>query len=470
VEVWVNAASRPARAAAGMAAVVVAALVAPTGAGAAFPGANGPIAFENFDEGLVVVNPDGAGRRALNANGSDPFYGPGGARIAFLDGGLNVSVMNADGSGVRRVRSGTALNPAFSPNGKQIVFLAGGDIYVIDVDGTDQAEVTDGPAEDPSFSPSGERIVFAEGGKIKLVDPDGSNEVTLAGSGGVDLQPSFSPDGQRIAFTVPGEGVGSDIYAMDSDGQNADRLTFGGDTDSYAQPAFSPDGTKIVYSTPDGLWTIDAEGGEPNPLTSNASDEAPNWGAAASLPARLAVRRAQVRGGRLHVRGRLARASAGERVAMRYRAGGRVIRLRARADDRGRFDARRKLRPGQRDGGLLRLRFGGNLTLRRAAASLRVARRPVGLRLAGSPRLRGGRLVVAGRAGVGGRVRVRTQFNRADGAPRAITETARIRRSGAFRLERPVPAAVRDHGAFVSVTHRGRGARHGQRVIGALSP
>ena len=463
----INAVSRTARAAAGVAAVA-AALVLPASAGAAFPGANGPIAFENISDGLVVVNPDGSGRRVLNANGSDPSYGPGGARIAFLDGGLNVSVMNADGSGVKRVRSGTALNPAFSPDGKQIVFLAGGAIHVIDVDGTNQAEVTAGPAEDPSFSPSGDRIVFSEGGKIKLVDPDGSNEVTLDGSGDADLQPSFSPNGQRIAFTVPGEGIGSNIYAMDANGQNADQLTSGGDTDTYAQPAFSPDGTKIVYAAPDGLRTIDAGGGDPSPLTSNASDEAPSWGAAASLPARLAVRRAQISGGRLHVRGRLARASAGERVAMRYRAGGRVIRLPAIADDRGRFDATRKLRPVQREGGLLQLRFGGNLTLRRAAASLRVARRPVRLRLAGSPRLRGGRVVVAGRAGVGGRVRIRIQFNRAGGAPRTITRTARIRRSGAFRLKGPAPAAVRDHGAFVSVTHRGRGARHGQRVVGAL--
>ena len=55
-----------------------------------------------------------------------------------------------------------------------------------------------------------------------------------------------SPDGRRIAFQSDRNGT-LDIYVMNADGSNIERLTYSG-TDNYA-PAWSPDGRMIAFAS-----------------------------------------------------------------------------------------------------------------------------------------------------------------------------------------------------------------------------
>ena len=61
------------------------------------------------------------------------------------------------------------------------------------------------------------------------------------------LYPAWSPDGKQIACVVANDGDG--IYIMDTDGQNARRMSPLG-TWSY-NPAWSPDGKWIAYDAYD---------------------------------------------------------------------------------------------------------------------------------------------------------------------------------------------------------------------------
>ena len=78
----------------------------------------------------------GGAIRILTKGGKEPSWSPSGDRIAFagderLSDGAGLYLMNADGSGLRKLWSpgeayGYPLSPTWSPDGRVIVFLEGG--------------------------------------------------------------------------------------------------------------------------------------------------------------------------------------------------------------------------------------------------------------------------------------------------------------------------------------------------------
>ena len=91
---------------------------------------NNPIT--GLDQAIIEMDADGSNVRRLRSGFRDrwPTWSPDGSLIAFLSvsqGGspLNLFVMNADGSNARVVRSGLQYDerPAWSPDGKSITFV-----------------------------------------------------------------------------------------------------------------------------------------------------------------------------------------------------------------------------------------------------------------------------------------------------------------------------------------------------------
>ncbi len=145
---------------------------------------------------------------------------------------LDLYVMNADGTGVRRLTDAPGYDggPFFSPDGSRIVwrrFDASGmnaDVFTMRVDGSDVRRVTDFGAMSwaPFYHPSGEYLIFTcnkhgfSNFELFIVDVDGRKEpVRVTFTEGFDGLPVFSPDGARLSWSSGRGGAGTQIYLAD---------------------------------------------------------------------------------------------------------------------------------------------------------------------------------------------------------------------------------------------------------------
>ena len=309
-------------------------LVAAVGpAEAAFPGANGRIAYESVgrsDAEIRSTNPDGTGGTYLTRNDAiDDRYAawsPDGEKVAYVSGGnggfgsetlSDLYVMNADGSDKRRV-TGSAdfaeAEPTWSPDGTRLAFTRvehhrddmGGyyyhydtyDVHAINADGTGEVRLTDDAkgGHGPAWSPDGTRIAFTSsrgttprtgGPEIYVTDPSPegpSNEpVRLTATRSSNSAPNWSPDGTKIAFESGRDRPRShdftpEIYTMNADGTGQTRLTRKG---WYGDPVWSPDGKRLAFSR-DGIYTMKAaplgDGNRPQLVASSRyGSENPDW-------------------------------------------------------------------------------------------------------------------------------------------------------------------------------------------------
>ena len=261
---------------------VASALAAPalsSSAGAVVPGANGRIVCEGGrgdprNPEVFSINPDGTGEQVLTGHplrDGDPSVSPDGTKIAFesfRDGGSEVYVMNADGTGVTRLTfNGPAEDrgTSWSPDGTRIAFHSARfppavpgpghsalEIFTMNADGTDQVRLTNNNFQDslPSWSPDGTRIAFTsnrDGGdfEIYVMNADGSNPTRLTNSAGEDAHPMWSPDGTKITFHSRRTG-NLDIFTMNANGTGVTQVTATPTFEFF--PVWSPDGTKITYT------------------------------------------------------------------------------------------------------------------------------------------------------------------------------------------------------------------------------
>jgi Tol biopolymer transport system component len=195
-------------------------------------------------------------------------------------------IMNADGSGQRRLASG--LSPAWSPDGSMIAYAdAAGSLSVMRPDGTARRRLpgTEG-GEYPSWSPDSRRIAFNSnltGDHVMyIVDLDGSNLQDLSNAG-EGWQVDWSPDGRSILFTSHRDHPDNytDVYVMRPDGSGVERLT----RNRAYTPAWSPDGTYITFSAP-GLFVMRSDGTAimQLPLPSLGETSLPDWTASRAPP------------------------------------------------------------------------------------------------------------------------------------------------------------------------------------------
>lgn len=148
---------------------------------------------------------------------AEAVFSPDGSQIAFVtdrDGNVELYVMNADGTDLRRLTNTSAVegSPSWTADGRQIVYASNAtgnfQIWVINADGSDPRQLTEEPASNfqPAVSPDGRTIAFTsdrEGNyDIYLMSIDGSNQRNFTRSQVHETTPVWFPDG-RLAYLVP---------------------------------------------------------------------------------------------------------------------------------------------------------------------------------------------------------------------------------------------------------------------------
>ena len=141
---------------------------------------------------IAIMNADGSGRRRLPHTdyGEYPSWSPDGKRIAFssnISGEGLMSIVDVDGSRVvdlSKVEEGKKV--AWSPDGRSILFASRRDrsdnrtdIYVMRPDGSRVIRLTHNGGDTPAWSSDGRYIVFTVPGGFGVMRADGSGETSL---------------------------------------------------------------------------------------------------------------------------------------------------------------------------------------------------------------------------------------------------------------------------------------------------
>jgi Tol biopolymer transport system component len=270
----------------------------------------------------LILGPPGRAHNSASALYQEPSWSPNGRLIALISSHDNpnafpdVYVMNADGSGMRRVTHGQSEcpasdpcghgTPAWSPSGKRLAYQAfafldainldgthldrlwnraganransegaGGQIWLVNADSTGKRRLVAPPHAPitftyPSWSPDGKRIAFVYGiephppkygestGFIGVVRADGRGRLTKLKAGGDPWQPAWSHDGRKIAFADHLRW----IAVLDLRTHRVRRLRRG------TKPSWSPNGRRIAFQGPrGGIFVMNADGSHLRELT-----------------------------------------------------------------------------------------------------------------------------------------------------------------------------------------------------------
>jgi TolB protein len=253
---------------------------------------------------IWVMDYDGQNQRQLtrfNDISKFPAVSPDGTKIAFTSWVKRqpaIFIFSVDPfRDLRYYNQSASVNqsPSFTPDGKRIVYASSAGterccrIFIANLDGTGYRPISSSSfiEVEPKVNPkTGNDIVFTSGRsgpqQIYRMNMDGADVERLTPGNGEASNPSWHPDGQRIAFAwTQGYATGAfNVFTMDVVSKAYVQLTHGEGRNE--NPGWAPSGTHIAFaSTRSGrsqIYTMTADGNNVRPLTTNGENTTPVWG------------------------------------------------------------------------------------------------------------------------------------------------------------------------------------------------
>jgi TolB protein len=253
---------------------------------------------------IWAMDYDGQNQHAVTHLGTislSPRVSPDNTRIAFASLGREGWAVRMYSLELGRlvsfpagVAGGSNQSPAWSSNGAKVAFSSSrsgeSDIWVADASGASPRRITSshGPNVAPTWNPrTNAQLAWANGHnglpQIYTMDQDGANVQRLT-DGGYAVSPSWAPNGQLLTFSWnrkygPGAPGGYDIYIMDIASKRWLQLTHEAGSNDF--PCWAPDNRHIVFERTLGkhadIWSMLADGTEQHQLTHTGNNFMPNW-------------------------------------------------------------------------------------------------------------------------------------------------------------------------------------------------
>lgn len=152
-------------------------------------------------------------------------------------------------------------------------------LFVADQDGENEFKIMedDNPIMSPAWSPDSRRLAYVsfDGNRssIRIQTLRTGNFIEVSRKPGINGAPSFSPDGRQLVVTLGGVDGNLDIYVLDINTRQTQRLTTHRAIDT--EGSWSPDG-RYIYFTSDRsggpqIYRVPVSGGTPERITFEGS-------------------------------------------------------------------------------------------------------------------------------------------------------------------------------------------------------
>jgi hypothetical protein len=206
-----------------------------------------------------------------------------GTLVFQTNSGGDIYLINADGTGLRRLTHG--LDPVLSPDGRRVAFVRWAPdyrLYTINVDGTgEQAWQSANQIKWPAWSADGNRLTFSfqDGGQLQTVETC-KPLVTIDEDG--DVQPVHIPEraidievdvaNNEVCYKVPPDAF---WWLGEVSLVTGEYRALAGGRYSYGPSGHPIDPNLLVYSGGAGLAVLDVINDTAQPLTHDRDDRTP---------------------------------------------------------------------------------------------------------------------------------------------------------------------------------------------------